>query len=266
MAETAPYEIHCAEIWGGASVKEDDVTTPGVRAAIHSSASGAEKGGDLYYFTVCAYDTLTRIAIADVRGHGDQVSHLSEWLYESLEARMNDADGSRVLTDLNAIVRSRGFEAITTAAVATIHRDKGWLDFCYAGHPPLMLGRAGQPWRPLESEGGLPLGILAGAKYPQERVRVLPGDRLFVYTDGVTECPGENDTLYGDAEMLTTLDQLRDKPLTELRDGLQRNLTNYAGGNLLHDDVTFLLVEVRRPPPIWKRRIFSGKPRPRLAM
>jgi sigma-B regulation protein RsbU (phosphoserine phosphatase) len=261
MTETAPYEIHCAEIWGGASVKEGDVATPAVRAAIHSSASGAAKGGDLYYFSVCAYDTLTRIAIADVRGHGEAVSHLSEWLYQSLEARMNDSDGASVLTDLNAIVRDRGFEAITTAVVATFHRDKGLLYYSYAGHPPLMLGRTGHDWKPLEAEGGLPLGILPNAKYQQEQIRVEPGDRLFFYTDGVAECPGPDEALFGDEQMSATLNRSNGAPLSEIRRNMRDGLTNYAGGSLEHDDTTFLLVEVLKPPPFWKRRLFAGKPR-----
>jgi hypothetical protein len=53
---------------GGVSVTEDQVATPGAYAAIYSSASGDAKGGDLYYFSVCAYDTLTRIAVADFAG------------------------------------------------------------------------------------------------------------------------------------------------------------------------------------------------------
>jgi len=261
-----PYQIECAEIWGGASVKEDDVATPGVQAAIHSSASGDAKGGDLYYFSVCAYDTLTRIAIADVRGHGEAVSHLSEWLYQALESRMNDSDGAGVLTDLNDIVRTRGFEAITTAAVATFHRSKRTLSYAYAGHPPLMLGRAGRPWQPLEagkSSGptNLPLGILPGARFTQEQVRMEPGDRLFLYTDGVAECPGPGEELYGDKKMLAMLNQTNGRPLTEVRGAIHEDLANYAGGTLTHDDVTFLLVEALAPPPLWKRRIFAGKPR-----
>jgi hypothetical protein len=85
FSQPEPYRIHYAETWGGASAKEEDVMTPGVRAAIHLSASGAVKGGDLHYLSVCAYDTLTRIAVVDVRGHGEAVSDLSEWLYLSLE-------------------------------------------------------------------------------------------------------------------------------------------------------------------------------------
>jgi phosphoserine phosphatase RsbU/P len=267
VTETAAYEIHCAEIWGGASVKEDEVATPGVRAAIHSSASGDAKGGDIYYFSVCAYDSITRIAVADVRGHGQAVSHLSEWLYQALEARMNDADSAEVLTDLNNLVRTRGFEAITTAVVATFHRDKGLLNYSYAGHPPLMLGRGGQAWRALEASEStgavnLPLGILSGVRYTQEEVPVEPGDRLFLYTDGVAECPGMGDALFGDEEMLAALNRTSGKPLTDVRETLRGDLTVYAGGSLDHDDVTYLLVEVLQPPPFWKRRIFAGKPRP----
>ncbi|MEO8029168.1 MAG: serine/threonine-protein phosphatase, partial [Bryobacteraceae bacterium] len=106
-------QIRCAEIWGGVSVVDLDVCTNGLTASILSTASGGKKGGDIYYFSVCSSDKLTRIAIADLRGHGEQVSHLSEWLYQSLEQRMNTLDGAGVLSDLNGLVHAHGFEAIT---------------------------------------------------------------------------------------------------------------------------------------------------------
>ncbi len=170
--EIEPYEIRCAEVWGGVNAKQDQITTAGVRAVIHSSASGDERGGDVYYFSVCAYDALTRIAIADVRGHGLAASQISNWLYDSLESRMNDSNGAGVLQDLNDIVRRRGFEAITTAAVATFHREKGELYYCYAGHPPLMMGGSGEAWRELpapaaQGPANLPLGIMGCALYPR---------------------------------------------------------------------------------------------------
>ena len=270
--ELAPHKIRCAEIWGGVTVKEADVETPGVRAAIHSAAGGGSKGGDLYYFSVCGYDALTRIAIADVRGHGEAVSHLSEWLYQSLADRMNDQDGAGVLNDLNGMVRTRGFEAITTAVVATLHRDKGELHYAYAGHPPLLHWRMqDSSWHPLEATaeatGGpanLPLGILAGVHYTQQTVRVKPGDRLFLYTDGISECPGPDDALYGDQAMLDALTESSASELPEARDGIRQNLASYAGTSTHeHDDTTFLLVEVLPPAPFWKRRIFPATSRPR---
>jgi serine phosphatase RsbU (regulator of sigma subunit) len=261
--EPEPFQIRCAEIWGGVSAKEDDVMTPGVRAAIHTSASGAAKGGDLHYLSVCAYDTLTRIAVADVRGHGEAVSDLSEWLYQSLEKRMNDFDSSTVLGDLNSIVRAKGFEAITTAVVATIHRDKGLIYYSYAGHPPALLCREGA-CQALESGEGsgpsnLPLGILPGTEYTLQSARVMPGDRLFFYSDGISECPGLADELYGDARMAAELRRTLTLPLTEARSAIVRDLVAFSNGSLLHDDCTFLLVENLPPAPFWKRRIFPAK-------
>lgn len=268
---TDVYRIQCAEIWGGISAKEDEIATPGVRAAIHSSAAGGSQGGDLYYFSVCAYDTLTRLAIADVRGHGPAVSQLSAWLYESLEAHMNEADGARVLSDLNEIVRRRGFEALTTAAVATLHRDKGILHYASAGHPPLLL-RRGNEWQTLEPQAStvgpanLPLGAMPGARYVQNSVTIAPADRVFAYTDGVLECPAPDSTsddpeLFGDRRMLGTLDRVAHLPLAEAREHIRHDLTAHAGGSLEHDDCTFLLVEVLQPPPFWKRRILPGRAR-----
>jgi phosphoserine phosphatase RsbU/P len=272
--ETQPYEIRCAEIWGGAAATQDEVQTPGVRAVIHSSASGADRGGDLYYFSVCAYDTLTRIAIGDVRGHGLTASHLSEWLYTALEARMNDSNGAGVLQDLNEIVRRRGFEAITTAAIATFHRGEGVLYYAYAGHPPLMLGRPGHPWRELPmpatpAPANLPLGVMQGARFVQEKVPVAPGDRLFLYTDGVSECPAaagsSEPDLFGDTKMCEALRQSTTYPLHEVRQGIRDQLMEHAGGQLTHDDCTFMFVEVLERTPFWQRRILPGRRRAPLS-
>ena len=270
LLHAEPCEIRCAEIWGGTVSRQDEVATPGVRAAIHSSACGGDKGGDIYYISVCAFDMLTRIAIADVRGHGLAVSQLSEWLYGSLETRMNDADGGRVLGDLNEIVCTRGFSAITTAVVATLHRDKGLLYYCYAGHPPLMLARQGQAWHGLPAPAGsgpanLPLGIVPDARFIQEKVEVAQGDRLFLYTDGVSECPAPEDSLnpelFADKKMRAALDHYAWHPLPEARNGLHNALLDHSGGQLTHDDCTFMFIEVLAPRPFWKRRILPGKRR-----
>jgi serine phosphatase RsbU (regulator of sigma subunit) len=45
-------------------------------------------GGDIYYFGVCKGDTISRLAIADVTGHGEAVSEISQYVYDSLKAHM----------------------------------------------------------------------------------------------------------------------------------------------------------------------------------
>jgi len=249
LISAQPYQIRCAEVWGGTVSRQDEVATPGVRAAIHSSASAGDKGGDIYYISV---------------------SQLSEWLYGSLEARMNDADGARVLRDLNEIISTRGFSAITTAVIATLHRDKGLLYYCYAGHPPLMLARQGQTWHDLPAPAGsgpanLPLGIVPDAHFIQEKVEVAQGDRLFLYTDGVSECPALEGSLdpelFADRKMRDALDRYTPRALPEARNGLHKALLDHSGGQLTHDDCTFMFVEVLAPRPFWRRRILPGKRR-----
>lgn len=187
---------------------------------------------------------MTRIALADVRGHGEAVSHLSSWLYQVLAQRMNDPDGAAVLTDLNGIVRTRGFEAITTAVVATMHRDQGRLTYSYAGHPPLLLGKPRAGWIALDVTAGsgpsnLPLGVISGAKYTQGTTQVEPGDRIFLYSDGVSECPGETDGLYGHQRLREALDRTRELPLADVRHAIRQDLVDYTGGALAHDDCGF---------------------------
>src|SRR5271169_7024825 len=133
---TEPYRIRCAEVWGGILAIDTDLVTAGLSASIFSTALDGDQGGDMYYVSVCKWDYLTRIAIADLRGHGGQVSRLSAWVYESMQKRMNTASGYKILADLNDTVKTRGFDAITTAVVVGYHNDKQKLYFSYAGHPP----------------------------------------------------------------------------------------------------------------------------------
>src|SRR5688500_14430771 len=94
-----------------------------VDASLLSTAcDGAGKGGDIYYFSVCDGDDLTRIVLADVAGHGLPVSDVSAWLYESMLRAMNTIAGDRVLSDLNEVATERGMTALTTAAVAGFYR------------------------------------------------------------------------------------------------------------------------------------------------
>src|ERR1041384_8421033 len=158
IATIAPLRIRCAEIWGGILAVNMDMTTAGLSASIFSTAHDGDRGGDMYYVSVCKWDYLTRIAIADLRGHGGQVSRLSAWVYEAMRKRMNTTSGHKILVDLNDEVRGRGFNAITTAAVVGYHVSKQKLYFSYAGHPPVYVQRAHQRWQPLNLPAASEIG------------------------------------------------------------------------------------------------------------
>ena len=187
------HYIGCSEIWGGVRGEDLDAWTSGLVASLHSTASDGDEGGDIYYISVCSTDLLTRIAVADVTGHGQTVSHISRWLYQALQTRMNSLEGHDLLADLNDLVGERGYQAMSTAVVATFNKADSNLYFSYAGHPPMFAyRRTGKRWEAvtLEQErkgSNLPLGAFPETIYGQEFRRMCSGDRLFLYTDGVTE-------------------------------------------------------------------------------
>lgn len=245
------HRIRCSEIWGGIQNADLDVCTSGVTASLYSQACDGGRGGDIYFFSVCGSDRLTRIAIADVAGHGAAISALSRGIFDSLAARMNTLEGNGVLTDLNAVVAQQGFMSMTTAAVIGFYLGDGQLYFSYAGHPPVFVRRRGaRDWQPIQLAsptvpGNLPLGVLDDTAFDQETLPLRPGDRLFLYTDGVLEAPAPDGAQFGEERLRAALDAAGNGELSCLKQGVLDALRAYTGGSLAHDDVTVMAMEVR---------------------
>jgi sigma-B regulation protein RsbU (phosphoserine phosphatase) len=246
------HQIRCAEVWGGIKNEDVDACSTMLTTSLYSSACDGGKGGDIYYVSVCQGDMLTRVTIADVVGHGEKVSRVSQWLYESLNARMNDSDGTAVLSDLNTLATERGLEALTTAATVGFYSADGHAHFAYAGHFPMLLKRAGErDWRPVRVAAGedevvnLPLGLTAEMRYTQGSTPVGSGDRALLYTDGVIETPSPGGELFGQQRLERALAEVGDRSLYEVKTAVLDRLRDFAGGELGHDDVTLLAIEMR---------------------
>ena len=81
--------LECKELWGGIRNKNIEVSAGKVIGSIFSSPCGEDgKGGDIYYFGVCRGDAISRLAIADVTGHGEAVSDVGQYVYNTLKAHM----------------------------------------------------------------------------------------------------------------------------------------------------------------------------------
>src|SRR5210317_309552 len=80
--------LECKDLWGGIRNKDIEVSAGKVIGSIYSASSEGAQGGDIYYFGVCKGDTISRLAIADVTGHGEVVSEISQYVYDSLKAHM----------------------------------------------------------------------------------------------------------------------------------------------------------------------------------
>ena len=244
------YNVGCGEIWGGVCGDDVGVTTSGVRASLFCRACDGGKGGDIYYFSVCDGDLLTRIAVADVMGHGSAVSATSESLYGSLQENMNNAEGNQVLSEMNQAAIAHGFDAISTAAVAGFYHPTGQLFFSYAGHHPLLIRKADSAdWREaqLTSGNGTANGILGFDKdteYTQSDEPLEPGDTVFLYTDGVVEAMDPAGQLFGLDRLLRTLRETSREDTEVVKACVLQALRDHTRDDLTHDDVTFMAVEI----------------------
>jgi len=246
-------EIHrlvCSEIWGGIGPVNRDVSTGHLVASVYSVAVGGGRGGDIYYLSLCSTDLLTRIAVADVRGHGESVTLVSSWVYDALRAQMNTRAGEQVLSDLNGKICARGFEAMTTAAVLTYDIGRSCLYFCYAGHPPAMVWRPDGGWRRLENceaqdASNLPLGVRASAVYEQGAVPMTSGDRLVMFTDGLLDAEDTQGEPFGEERLLRVLKGEGGTSISRIKHAVLGSLLDHTKNVPLADDVTLLAAEIQ---------------------
>jgi sigma-B regulation protein RsbU (phosphoserine phosphatase) len=236
-------------MWGGNKEINREVRTPAISASIRSTASGDSRGGDVYYLSLCSADRMTRVALADVRGHGHHVAHLSQWLFDLLEESIDHLDGSSVLAGLNQRACDHGFDALTTAAIVTYHSSDASLHYSCAGHPPIFVRKAGGAWSPKligndTSPANLPLGAFRDIRYDTQRLEFNVGDRVFLYTDGVVECASPAGEFFGEERLLGVLQETADLTLKQVKALVFESLREFAGGDLLQDDCTLMVIEV----------------------
>jgi phosphoserine phosphatase RsbU/P len=244
------HHLVCSEIWGGTEAISQEVSTAGISASITSAAAGGGRGGDIHYLSYCTLDFLTRIAIADVRGHGESVALLSSWVYLALQVQMNTLAGDQVLSELNRKVHARGLDSMTTAAVLSYDRNQRRLHFCYAGHPPAMVWQRPTGWQRLENRdeaetSNLPLGVMAATEYEQGDVVLTPGDRFVVFTDGLLDAENRNGEPFGAERLSRVLENESAASISNLKQAVLNDLLDHTNGLALEDDLTLLTAEVR---------------------
>jgi phosphoserine phosphatase RsbU/P len=126
-----------------------------------------------------------------------------------------------------------------TMAYAEVDLDSGQVMLVQAGHPHPVVLRADGRVEAL-GDGGLPLGLIAGASYARTDARLAPGDRLFLLSDGVTECPGQTGD-FGQDGLARFLSEHRHQGNTALLESLVWTLARHAGGEEFPDDVSGVL-------------------------
>jgi serine phosphatase RsbU (regulator of sigma subunit) len=199
--------------------------------------------GDLYDFIRFGEGRLG-LFIADVSGHGVPAALVASMLKTALTIYGLTCDSpAGLLKELNRIFCGRFQEQFITAACAVLDADSQSLTYSAAGHPPLLLWRAGASELRQVEQNGLPLGFRESADYADVALPFAPGDRLAMYTDGVVETENAAGKEFGH-EWLGKILALPKSDVNEcLRQALSSVLAWRGHENEQNDDFTLVIAE-----------------------
>jgi len=144
---------------------------------------------------------------------------------------------------------------MTTAAVVAYHTQEKEVRVSYAGHPPILYKRVGEmawsyakpPVRKGQSDGfplNIPLAVDLETQYGQITIPMVPGDRLFIYTDGIIDTPNPEGENFGLVRLKDVLDANTEASISKLKSAVLKTLNQYAQKELTHDDVTLIALEI----------------------
>ena len=164
-------------------------------------------GGD-FYDHVLIDDRHLFFLVADVSGKGADASQfmlLSKTLWKSVALRTG-APLDRIQIDANAeITRENAATMFVTGLCGLLELETGRLSYSAAGHDLPFLFAEGKAPRQLPDFSGPPAGLVDGAEFPVGHVDLEPGDRLCLFTDGLTEAMRADGTFWGLAGLEATL-------------------------------------------------------------
>jgi sigma-B regulation protein RsbU (phosphoserine phosphatase) len=251
---SAPRRLQCAEIWAGNERAASLLELPGLQAWVHSVPAGpAEAGGDIHYVSVCPNCIVSRVALADVSGHGQAVIALANRVRELMERYLTTLEQGSLMRDLNlTIQRLDGVHYATMVALGW-HGRRGLLELTNAGHPPPCLFRASRgewswldrrrPSAPQQAPIGAPLGLLASVEYRRSTVKPQEGDLLVLYSDGVSEATNPAGEELGRDGLMSMVRALEPSTAEAFGFQLTTALDAFRGGHAPADDVTIVVLQ-----------------------
>ena len=198
-------------------------------------------GGDLYDFFFIDDDHLA-LVIADVSGKG--VPAALFMMHATTLIRDKAVTGkapSEILTEVNnELYAQNKNKFFITTWLLIIELSTGKAFETNAGHEKPVICHQNGKYDFIKNRHNLALGVRSNIKLTDNELQFLPGDKLFIYTDGVTEATNANLQLFGTDRLLASLDQVVDKDQRTILENVKKNIEHFVGQAEQFDDITML--------------------------
>ena len=204
-----------------------------------------EVGGDFYDFFMVDDDRFA-VVVADVSGKGVGAALfmvVAKTLLKDASYRFKTP--AEIFWHVNNILCENNESGLfVTAWMGILELSTGRLQFANAGHTMPLL-KSENEVKFLKSKPNLMLAAMELTPYQNHEIKMNVGDRLFVYTDGVTEATNDKNELYGENRLLETMKMAKGKSPKEVLDFVRKDIDKFVDNAPQFDDITMLEMIVR---------------------
>ena len=208
-------------------------------------------GGDLFD-VIPLGDSRAGVLICDVQGHGVRAAMGTAMIRALLEhiRRLADEPGhflEEMNRELVGITRKSHITMEITAFYGLIDLEASQMQYVSAAHPEPVLSRDNEvrllphPAVPVSP----PLGRHDHVFYPHGSVKLCPGDRIILYTDGLTQAFNPHDESFGQERLCAAIRERRQMRCAPMLDQILAEVTNFTQGRDFSDDVCLIAAEIR---------------------
>ena len=210
-----------------------------------SMNTAREVGGDFYdYFPID--ENRVCFLIADVSGKGTPAALFMMTVKTIIkDYALTHSSTSEIFTAVNERLCENNEEGMfATAWIGILDTRTLTLQYTNAGHNLPVLQRRGEPCEMMQTVHGLFLAGLESTCYEQDEICLAPGDRLLLYTDGVTEAHDRTNGVFGTERLLQSLESTRDSSGEQVLQRLIDDIKAFTVGAPQFDDITMLVLTI----------------------
>ena len=211
-----------------------------------SMTPAKEVGGDFYNFALIDDDHLA-MWIGDVSDKGVPAALFMMSANIVIDNRTSmGGTPAKIMEFVNDnICEHNSTELFITVWLGILEISTGRLTCCNAGHEDPAVYRKGGTFELVKHKHNLVLGAMPDIAYTDHEIRLGKGDKLFIYTDGVTEATNPDYKLFGIDRTLEALNRYREGSPQEILEGVDVSIKEFVGDGKQFDDLTMLCIEIR---------------------
>ena len=207
-------------------------------------------GGDFYDFFFIDEDHLC-LVIADVSGKGIPAALFMMFAKRIIEDFAITEHGANIILEKTneLLCDNNQAEMFVTVWLGILEMSTGSLTAANAGHEYPAIRKKDGPFELYKDKHGFVIGGMEDVHYREYELQMNPGDKIFVYTDGVTEATAANGELFGTERMIAALSTCGDCRPEDILHGVRSAVDAFVGDAEQFDDLTMMCVEYLGPEP-----------------